>query len=58
MLTGGGRVGKEGFYVQPSLFTDVKDSMAISREEIFGPVQCIMRYESLEEVWSLCGGQG
>ena len=32
--------------------------MAISREEIFGPVQCIMRYESLEEVWNWCGGHG
>ena len=50
LLAGGVRIGGEGYYIQPSVFADVKDSMSISREEIFGPVQCIMRYESLDEV--------
>ena len=50
LLAGGVRIGGEGYYIEPSVFADVKDSMSISREEIFGPVQCIMRYESLDEV--------
>ena len=35
---GGGRMGSKGYYVQPTVFTDVKDSMVIAKEEIFGPV--------------------
>ena len=50
LLTGGGRVGSEGYFIEPTLFTDVKDSMAISREEIFGPVQCVMKWDSIDEV--------
>ena len=37
LLTGGARHGKEGFFVQPTVFGDVKDNMKICREEIFGP---------------------
>ena len=36
-LTGGGRQGEKGYYIQPTVFADVKDDMTISREEIFGP---------------------
>ncbi|XP_032805864.1 retinal dehydrogenase 2 isoform X1 [Petromyzon marinus] len=39
-----------GFYVQPTVFSDVPDSARITREEIFGPVQLIMRFDSLEDV--------
>merc|ERR1719191_1552019 len=35
---GGGRQGSQGYYVQPTIFTEVKDSMKIAKEEIFGPV--------------------
>lgn len=48
--SGGGRVGSKGFFVQPTVFTDVQDTMAISQEEIFGPVQCIAKFDTLEEV--------
>ncbi|MGM0988118.1 MAG: aldehyde dehydrogenase family protein [Pseudomonadota bacterium] len=38
-----------GYYVRPTIFSDVHNDMAIAREEIFGPVLCIMAYDTLEE---------
>lgn len=34
-----------GFYLEPAIFTDVRNEMAIAREEIFGPVQCVIPYD-------------
>jgi aldehyde dehydrogenase (NAD+)/phenylacetaldehyde dehydrogenase len=52
LLTGGGRAdigtGK-GYFVQPTVFTDVKPSMTISREEIFGPVLATIDFADLDE---------
>ncbi len=39
-----------GYFVMPTAFTDVTMDMTIAREEIFGPVACIMRFSSEEEV--------
>lgn len=51
LMTGGRRVkDKPGFFVQPTVFADVKDHMTIAREEIFGPVQQILRFSDLDEV--------
>jgi acyl-CoA reductase-like NAD-dependent aldehyde dehydrogenase len=55
VVTGGGRLEGDGangggYFVQPTLFTGVEDSMAIAREEIFGPVLVAMPYDDLEEV--------
>ncbi|CAH8569363.1 unnamed protein product [Heterobilharzia americana] len=50
LVTGGCRVGAKGYFIQPTVFADVKDEMCIAREEIFGPVQCILKFETLEEV--------
>jgi aldehyde dehydrogenase (NAD+) len=47
---GGGRVGDRGYFVEPTVFSDVQDSMKIAREEIFGPVMSIMRFKNLDEV--------
>ncbi|UYV62615.1 ALDH1A2 [Cordylochernes scorpioides] len=47
---GGGRVGSKGYYIQPTVFSDVTDDMRIAREEIFGPVQQIMKFKTLDEV--------
>jgi len=49
LALGGGRVGSKGFYVQPTVFTDVTDDMTIAREEIFGPVMQLMKFKSLED---------
>uniref|UniRef100_A0A0K8SBS2 Aldehyde dehydrogenase domain-containing protein n=1 Tax=Lygus hesperus TaxID=30085 RepID=A0A0K8SBS2_LYGHE len=50
LATGGKRVGSQGYFVEPTIFTDVDDNMTIAREEIFGPVQQIMKFDSLDEV--------
>jgi aldehyde dehydrogenase (NAD+) len=38
-----------GYYVKPTIFSDVTNDMTIAREEIFGPVLAIMPYDSVEE---------
>jgi betaine-aldehyde dehydrogenase len=43
---------ENGFWVQPTVFTDCTDSMKITTEEIFGPVLCILTYDTVEEVIS------
>lgn len=40
---------KNGYWVSPTVFTDCSDNMRIVKEEIFGPVMCILSYTSLEE---------
>jgi len=47
---GGDRVGDAGFFVPPTLFSNVTDDMSIVREEIFGPVVCAMKFKTEEEV--------
>jgi betaine-aldehyde dehydrogenase len=39
-----------GYFIKPTVFTNVTQDMKIAREEIFGPVACIMKFESEEEV--------
>jgi len=46
---GGGRLGTKGYFVQPTVFTDVTDNMKIAKEEIFGPVMQLMKFKTLEE---------
>merc|ERR1712232_1256435 len=46
---GGGRLGTKGYYVQPTVFTDVQDNMKIAKEEIFGPVMQLMKFKTLDE---------
>lgn len=49
LLTGGARHGDKGFFVQPTVFSNVEDDMKICREEIFGPVQSIQKVKNMEE---------
>jgi aldehyde dehydrogenase (NAD+) len=51
VATGGGTPPglDKGFYVQPTVFTGVDNSMRIAREEIFGPVASVLRYDTLDE---------
>lgn len=44
---------KEGFYVRPTVFSNVQPHMTIAREEIFGPVLSIMTYRTEEEAIAL-----
>ncbi len=48
-VLGGKRHGKKGYYIEPTIFTDVKDDMKISREEIFGPVMQLMKFATIPE---------
>ena len=42
---GGGRHGTEGYFIEPTIFTDVKPEMRIVKEKIFGPVVVISKFE-------------
>jgi aldehyde dehydrogenase (NAD+) len=45
-----------GFFVQPTIFADVTPQMRIAREEIFGPVLCLMRYQDTDEALAIANG--
>ncbi|UJR26567.1 hypothetical protein I4U23_007888 [Adineta vaga] len=47
---GGESVGDKGYFIQPTIFSNVKDDMKIAREEIFGPVMSIFKFDSYDEV--------
>jgi len=49
LLTGGARHGDKGFFIQPTVFGDVQDSMRICTEEIFGPVMQILKFQTVDE---------
>ncbi len=42
-----------GFYLQPALFTEANNNMRIAREEIFGPVACVIRAKNYEEALAI-----
>ena len=54
LVLGGKRPNKppldKGYYIMPTVFTGVTQNMTIAREEIFGPVACIMKFSSEEKV--------
>ena len=50
LRVGGTRVGNKGFFVEPTLFTEVKDDMTIAKEEIFGPVMSVLKFKTIDEV--------
>lgn len=51
---GGNRFGDKGFYIEPTVFSEVSDNMKIAQEEIFGPVQLIMRFRDMDEIIDRC----
>jgi acyl-CoA reductase-like NAD-dependent aldehyde dehydrogenase len=50
LVAGGNGVERDGWFVEPTLFTATSDELTIAREEIFGPVLVALPYEDLEEV--------
>ena len=48
--TGGDQPTKRGYFVNPTVFDGVNDSMKIAREEIFGPVLSVIRFKDVDEV--------
>jgi aldehyde dehydrogenase (NAD+) len=47
---GGERHGEEGFFIKPTIFTDVRPDMKIVKEEIFGPVAVVIKFKDEAEV--------
>ncbi|KAG6916526.1 hypothetical protein DXG01_006467 [Tephrocybe rancida] len=47
---GGDRFGTEGYFINPTIFTDTKPEMKIVQEEIFGPVGVVIKFEDEEDV--------
>jgi aldehyde dehydrogenase (NAD+) len=50
LACGGERVGDRGYFIQPTVFSDVQDEMKIAQEEIFGPVMSIIAFKDMDEV--------
>lgn len=48
--TGGDRFGSKGYYIQPTVFSNVQDDMLIAQDEIFGPVQSILKFKYVLEI--------
>ena len=49
-VTGGQRFGDQGYYVEPTLFSNVTDDMRIARDEIFGPVLSVLKFSDVDEI--------
>ncbi len=50
LICGGGRLDRDGFYLEPTVFADVRDEMTIAREEIFGPVMAVLDFTDETDV--------
>jgi aldehyde dehydrogenase (NAD+) len=46
-------VGSESYFIQPTIFTDVKEDMKFMQEEIFGPVVCLSKFKDIDEAVEL-----
>ena len=56
MVHGGQRLGGElakGFFVEPTVFADVRNDMTIAQDEIFGPVASVIPFDTVEEALQL-----
>jgi aldehyde dehydrogenase (NAD+) len=55
LAVGGERVKRptDGYYLSPALFVDATNQMRISREEIFGPVACVIRAKNYDEALAI-----
>ena len=53
LVTGGQRARDVGYFLQPTIFSGVTDSMSIATDEIFGPVLSVLRYGDEDELQSL-----
>jgi betaine-aldehyde dehydrogenase len=49
LVAGGRRIDRPGYWITPTVFADVTDDMTIAREEIFGPVMCVLDFETEDE---------
>jgi aldehyde dehydrogenase (NAD+) len=50
VVTGGERHGDKGYFIKPTIFSDVTEDMKIVKEEIFGPMVMVSKFETEEDV--------
>ena len=48
-VTGGNKLDRAGYFIEPTIFDNVKDEMTIAKEEIFGPVMSVMKFSDVDE---------
>jgi aldehyde dehydrogenase (NAD+) len=56
VVSGGERVGEQGYFVAPTVFADVEHEMRISQEEIFGPVLSVIPFDDEEDALRIANG--
>jgi aldehyde dehydrogenase (NAD+) len=60
LACGGKRLTKgdygKGYFIEPTVFTNVKPGMRIAQEEIFGPVTCVIPFSTLDEAIDIVNG--
>ncbi|HEY2911318.1 MAG TPA: aldehyde dehydrogenase family protein [Gemmataceae bacterium] len=49
-LSGGKRFGEQGYFIEPTMFGDVRDEMSIAKDEIFGPVLSVLKFKDVNEI--------
>jgi len=49
VVAGGSRFGAKGYFVEPTILVDCRDDMKAVREEIFGPVVCVLKFDTFDE---------
>lgn len=54
LICGGKRISSSGFFYEPTIFTNVKKEMRIAKEEIFGPVICLISVKDIDEAIEIC----
>jgi aldehyde dehydrogenase (NAD+) len=55
VVAGGAHRAEEGQFMRPTLFADARNDMRLAREEIFGPVSCVIRVDDLDEAIGVAG---
>ena len=56
VVTGGARHGDQGYFIEPTVFANVKHEMRISQEEIFGPVAAVVPFKDDDDALRLANG--
>lgn len=58
VTTGGHKAERPGYFVEPTVLADVTPEMRVAREEIFGPVVTVLRYESVDDAIDIANSTG
>jgi aldehyde dehydrogenase (NAD+) len=56
LITGGTRLGDRGYFVEPTVFANVRHEMRISQEEIFGPVAAVIPFKDEDDALRIANG--